>query len=225
MASYQIYQFDSVPLPLYNPEADHSPGVVGSTLRQSIGGVFDVYGTRQRLPDVVNFGLRGIYAAGEGNTLPVDHSGNHILDHSGNHILIATSEQWLRQQVDLLRSRIGVRGTIWRRRWEDTTVTEWKTARLLALKESGNTQLRTVLAEFDLSFETAHAAWRSASASTASGNLVSGGYLGLLATSGGNAPVMDPVVTIAAGGTITSIEIVCVAAGVDLRWAGSLAAG
>jgi hypothetical protein len=225
MASYQIYQFDGVALPLYNPETDHSTGAAGSTLRRSIGGVFDTYGARQRLPDIVPFGIRGIYAGGDGNTLLVDHSGNHILDHSGNRILVATAAQWLRLQVDELRSRIGVRGTIWRRRWDNLAVAQWKTARLLSIKESGNTELRTALAEFDLAFETAHAAWRSAAASTVSGNLVSGGLLGLNATSSGNAPVTDPVITIAASGAITSIVIGCVALGVDLRWAGTLSPG
>ena len=225
MASYQIYQFDGVALPLYNPEADHSTGAAGSTLRQSIGGVFDTYGTRQRLPSSVQFGVRGIYAAGDGNTLLIDHAGNHIVDHSGNRILVATAEQWLRLQVDALRAKIGVRGTIWRRRWQDLTVTQWKTARLLSIQEKGNTELRTSMAEFDLAFETAHAAWRSAAASTVSGNLVSGGYLGLNVTSDGNAPVTDPVITITASGTITSIAIVGVALGVDLRWTGALYAG
>ena len=225
MASYQIYQFDGVALPLYNPETDLSSGVAASTLRQSIGGTFDVYGSRQRLPDVVKFTTRGIYVAGDGNTLLVDHSGNRILDHSGNRILVATSLQWLRLQVDTLRARAGVRGTIWRRRWQDTTVTQWKTARLLSVKEAGSTKLRTALAELECAFETAHAAWRSSAASTVSGNLVSGGYVGLNATSDGNAPVTDPEITVTASGAITDVRIACAALGVDLRWTGTLASG
>lgn len=225
MASYQIYQFDGVGLPLYNPETDLMSGVVASTLRQSIGGTFDIYGIRQRLPDTLNFAVNGTYAAADANILLIDHAGNRILDHANNRILVATPTQWLRLQVDALRSRIGVRGTIWRRRWQDTTVTQWKTARLLSINELGNTRLRTYLAELDCQFETAHAAWRSSAASTVSGNLVSGGPLGLNVTSDGNAPVTDPVITITASGSITSIQIVCVAAGVDLTWTGTLSAG
>lgn len=225
MASYQIYLFDNVTLPLYNPEADLSTGAAPSTLRASVGGTFDVYGSRQRLPDVVQFSVRGIYAAGEDNLVLVDHAGNHIVDHSGNRILVATATQYLRLQVDELRSRIGVRGTIWRRRWENTAIRQWKTARLLSIKEQGNTELRSVLAELDCTFETAHPAWRDEAASAPSATLVSGSWCALNAESVGNAPVTDPVITITASGTITSAQIVCVAAGVDLRWAGTLSSG
>lgn len=49
MAVYQIYQFDGVALPLYNPEATHDAGPSASTLRESLGGTYDVYGTRRRM--------------------------------------------------------------------------------------------------------------------------------------------------------------------------------
>ncbi|MBK8772656.1 MAG: hypothetical protein IPM06_19825 [Rhizobiales bacterium] len=225
MASYQIYEFNGVALPLYNPEADHSTGSVPSTLRPSIGGIFDVYGARQRLPDTVQFGVRGTYAAGNGSTLLVDHAGRYIITHSGSRILVASPLQWLRLQVDTMRAQIGVRGTIRRRRWDDTTVTQWKTARLLSLQEKSNTQARTGMAEYDLLFETAHAAWRSFAASTVTENLVANNWCALNVTSDGNAPVTDPTITIAASGTITSIQIVCMALDVDLRWVGSVASG
>lgn len=225
MAVYQIYQFDSVPLPLYNPEATHDAGPTDSTLKASIGGVFDVYGTRRRLPRMQRITLQGVYAAADGDVLLVDHAGVYIVDHQGDYIRTATAQGYLRRQVDAIRAKQGVRGTLWRRRWDDTTVSQWKTARLLNVRERGSAEQRAHFAKLDLEFETAHAAWRAAAASSVSKTLVSGGAAGINMTADGNAPVTDAIITITASGTITSLAIKGLHVGIDLRWTGTLANG
>jgi len=225
MAVYQIYQFDSVPLPLYNPTATHDAGPVASTLRDSIGGAFDVYGTRRRLPNTLKFTVAGIYAAADGDVLLVSHDGKYIVDHAGVFILTATAQGYLRRQVDAIRAKMGVRGTIYRRRWDDTTIVQWKTARLLRIAERSDAEQRAMYAKLDLEFETAHAAWRAAAAVTVSKTLVSGGAVGANVTAGGNVPVTDAIITVVAGGAITSLAIKALHAGIDLRYTGALAAG
>lgn len=226
MAVYQIYQFDSVPLPLYNPEATHDAGPTDSTLMKSIGGVFDVYGSRRRLPSIQRITVGGIYAVPDTPYVYlVDHAGVYIVDHQGDYQITATAQGYLRRQVDAIRAKQGVRGTLWRRRWDDTTVSQWKTARLLNVRERGSAEQRAQYAQVDLEFETAHAAWRAATASTVSKSLVSGGSAGLNVTAGGNTPVTDAALTITASGTITSLAIKGLHAGIDLRWNGSLASG
>lgn len=226
MAVYQIYQFDAVALPLYNPEASHDAGPTDSTLLQSIGGVFDVYGSRRRLPRIQRITMSGIYAVPDTPYVYlVDHAGVYIVDHQGDYQITATAQGYLRRQVDAIRAKQGVRGTLWRRRWDNTTVSQWKTARLLNVRERGNADQRAHYAEIDLEFETAHAAWRAATASTASKALVSGGSAGLNVTAGGNVPVSDAALTITASGTITALAIKAVHAGIDLRWTGTLTSG
>lgn len=225
MAIYQIYQFDDVALPLYNPEASHDAGPSPSTLRASIGGTFDVYGTRRRLPQVLKTQVSGIYLSADDYVLLVSHDGKYIVDHDGDFIATATALGYLRRQVDAIRAKQGVRGALYRRRWDDTSVVQWKTARLLAVRERGRPEQRTRYAQIDLEFETAMAAWRAETASSASGTLVSGGGLGLNVTADGNAVVEDAVITITASGAISSLAIKGLHAGIDLRYAGSIGAG
>lgn len=226
MAVYQIYQFDAVALPLYNPEASHDAGPTDGTLMPSIGGVFDVYGSRRRLPTIQRITVSGIYAVPDTPyVFLVDHAGVYIVDHQGDYQITGTAQGYLRRQVDAIRAKQGVRGTLWRRRWDDTAISQWKTARLLNVRESGSAEQRAHYARVDLEFETAHAAWRASAAATASKTLVSGGSVGLNVTAGGNTPVTDAILTITASGTITSLAIKALHAGIDLRWTGTLASG
>ena len=93
MSSYQIYEFDGVPLPLYNPEQDLSTGTVDSTLMASVGGTFDVWSAYQRTPQKIKHTVSGIYAADDSLLLLKDHAGNQIVDHAGNRIMVATASQ------------------------------------------------------------------------------------------------------------------------------------
>lgn len=225
MSVYQFYQFDGVNLPIYDPEQDLSTGTVDSTLLASVGGTVDVWSGYQRSPRTVKHTVGGIYEATDSAYPLVDHAGNNIVDHAGNRIIAGTAEGILRGQVESLRAKLGVAGSLWRRRWDDTTITQWKTARLLALQQRSERDHRTLLAKVDCVFESAMANWRSSAVDTVSGNLVAGGQVGLLLGGEGNATVEDSVLTVTAAGTITSLQFVCVALGVDLRYAGTIGAG
>ncbi len=225
MSSYQIYEFDGQPLPLYNPQQDLGTGAADSTLLSSVGGSFDTWPGIQRVPDSMKFTVGGIYAATEGSLSLVDESGNRIVDHAGNRILVATASQYLRQQVDGIRAKRGATGRVWRRRWDDPSVTQWKTARLLAAQEKSDSEHRTIMAQIDCVFESPMAAWRDAAADVVSANLVAGGQAGLLLGSDGNATIEDSVITVTAGGAIASLQFSILHLGIDLRWAGALGAG
>lgn len=225
MSSYQIYAFDDVTLPYYNPEQDLSTGTVDSTLMASVGGMFDVWSSIQRTPRLIKHTVSGIYAADDTLLLLTDHAGNQIVDHAGNRIMVATDVQQVRGLVDALRAKTGVRGALWRRRWDDMTVAQWKTARLLSVQDRSNLEHRTVATQVDCLFESAMANWRSAAADVVSGTLVSGGQVGLLLGSEGNATIEDSVLTVTASGTITSLQFSFPHLGVDLRYTGTIAAG
>jgi hypothetical protein len=226
MSSYQIYQFDGVDLPEYNPEQDLSTGTVESTLLASIGGTVELWPGIQRLPRMAKTVVSGIYAAEADLLLVVDHAGNQIVDHASNRIYAATGQQHLRLQVDAIRAKHGVTGSLWRRRWDNTSVRQWKTARLLAVQERSDVKHRTLAAKIDCIFESALANWRDSAVDVMTGTLVSGGHVGMLLDSSGNATIDDSTISITAtGGTISSVTVAVPELGIDLRWTGSLADG
>jgi hypothetical protein len=225
MSSYQIYEFDGVTLPEYNPEQDLSSGSVDSTLMSSAGGSFDVWSGIRRTPRTVKHQISGIYTAADGTAYIVDHAGNQIVDHNGNRIIANTAQALLRGQVDAIRAKHGATGSLRRRRWDDTTVYQWKTARLLQVVERSDVKHRTVAAKVDLIFESAMANWRDASVDTISGTLVAGGAVGLLLESQGNATIEDSVITVAASSAISSLQFSILHLGIDLRYSGAVGAG
>lgn len=222
MSSYQIYLFDTVALPLYNPEVDHSTGKTPSALKQSIGGAFDVYGLRQRLPTTQTFTVKGIFAQSDGDVLLTDHTGALVVTEGGASIRAALASQWLRWQVDTLKAMIGKRANLYRRRWDDMGVIQSRLCRLLAVTEKANVKQRTAFSELELTFETAMAAWRSWQATTDSIYLPGGGSGLLAVTNDGNMPVEDATIQVTAGQYVHSVQIACAAIGVDLRWTGTL---
>jgi hypothetical protein len=225
MSSYQIYEFDGVPLPLYNPEQDLSTGSVDSTLMPSAGGTFDVWSGVRRLPRTVKHQVSGIYAAPDGTAYIVDHAGNQIIDHAGNRIIAGTAPALLRGQVDAIRAKHGATGNLWRRRWDDPSVAQWKLARLLQVAEKSDVKHRTIAAKVDLVFESAMANWRDAFVDLVGTTLVAGGAVGLLNESSGNATIEDSVITVTAAATITSLQFEILHLGIDLRYTGTVPAG
>lgn len=225
MSSYHIYEFDGVALPLYNAEQDLSTGAVDSTLLASVGGSFDVWSGLPRTSRAVRHTVSGVYQALGGSLYVTDHLGNYIIDHAGNRMIAGTAQAILRGQVDAIRAKHGSVGLLWRRRWDDQAVAQWKRARLLAVQEKSDVKHRTVVAKVDCVFESAMANWRAAAADVASGNLVGGGAVGLLLANGGNATAADGVITVTASGVINSLQFAVAALGVDLRYTGSLGAG
>lgn len=224
MAIYQIDQFDGVALPTYNPDQELAPAAVDSTLVASIGASFDRAGSRREMATRHAVRVRGWFESSETIYL-VDHAGNRIVDHAGNQIIVATALGWLRGQVENLSGRVGQRGTLWRKRWDATSVRQWKTARLLRVNLPHDYTRRLYVVECECQFESTMAAWRAATATTTSGSIAAAGYVGLTISNGGQVQVDDAVMTITATAAISSVRVECTAAGISLAWAGSLGAG
>ncbi len=220
--AYQIYQFNDVALPTYNPAQEHNVGVA-STLTLAIGGVADYYGSRRRTPQITPFAVKGVYSGDYYNL--VTESGAYLSDESNNHIVAHSITADLRMQLDALRSVVGTRGTLYRKRWDDLAV-QWKTARLLQVRQSKVADDRTVKAELDCTFEAPDANWRSSTEATPSATLASGGTVTLIAENTGDQTVEDGEFAVtASGGTITSLTVACTATGVSWTWTGTLASG
>ncbi len=220
--AYQIYQFNDVALPIYNPTQEHNVGVA-STLTLAMGGVADYYGSRRRTPQITQFGITGIYS-GDYYTL-INATGDYLVDESGNRLIAHAITADLRMQLDALRAVVGTRGTLYRKRWDDLAV-QWKTARLLQVRRATQTDDRTAKAELECTFEAPDANWRSSTPSAPSVTLASGGTVTLSAENTGDQTVEDATLTItASGGTITSVTVACTATGVTWTWTGSLTTG
>lgn len=220
--AYQIYQFNDVALPIYNPAQEHNVSVA-STLTLAIGGVADYYGSRRRTPQITPFAVTGIYS-GDYYSLTTE-SGAYLSDESNNHLVAHSITADLRMQLDSLRAVVGTRGTLYRKRWDDLAV-QWKTARLLQVRRSTQADDRTAKAELECTFEAPDANWRSSTQATPSATLASGGTVTLVAENTGDQTVEDGTLTItASGGTITSVTVACTATGISWTWTGSLASG
>ncbi|MFZ1814091.1 MAG: hypothetical protein WAU16_06580, partial [Rhizobiaceae bacterium] len=201
-----------------------APATVDSTLVASIGASFDRAGSRREMATRHAMRVSGWFASDETVYL-VDHAGNRIVDHAGNQIIVATALGWLRGQVENLSARVGQRGTLWRKRWDATSVRQWKTARLLSVNLPHDYTRRLHVVECECRFESTMAAWRAATATTTSGSIAGAGYVGLTVSNGGQVQVDDAVLTITATAAISSVRVECTAAGISLAWAGSLGAG
>lgn len=220
--AYRLHKFEDAILPFYDPAPDLSQGPVESTLLDSVGGVFDYYSTRQRLPRKQTITIQGVYL-GELAYL-VDHAGNYIVDHSGNNLIDGTGKGDLQAQLEALTYYLGRRGQLYRQYFNDSTRLQWKTARLLQVSHPRQQKDTPLLANVGCTFETYMAAWRAASATTTTLGAGSGAQ-GLAVTNGGNVTVRDAILTITAGATVSSVRVQHVAQGVDWAWAGTLASG
>lgn len=219
MSSYQIYQFDGVTLPLYDQTQDLSTGAVETSLIQTVGGAFDWAGSRRRLPLRAAPTISGQYAAEVDGDRLVESAGNPIIESAGVYVVAHSAHADLRAQVDALKSKVGVRGLLVRRRFDNESVTQVRTARLLEVREKGETEERGVRAALDCIFEMAGAGWRSTAQSSVS--LINNA----LVESAGTLPVRNATLTVTASTTITRIDVACDAQGVAWSWTGSLAAG
>lgn len=220
--SYRLHKFEDALLPFYDPQPDMSQGPVESTLLDSVGGVFDYFGTRQRLPRKQTIAIQGTFM-GERAYL-VDHAGNRIVDHAGNYLVNGTAQGDLQARLEALTELLGKRGRLYREYLKDATRLEWKTARLLQVTHQREQQNTPLVARVTCIFETFHAAWRSVTATTTS--LGSGsGNRALTVNVRGNAPVSDAVLAITAAATVTSIRVQHGDTGIDWTWAGSLTSG
>lgn len=221
--SYKLVQFGSVTLPSVMFQEDMSTAPVASTIAQSAGGSFDWRGANRQWPTAQQLTFRTMV---RGETLYlIDEAGRQLIDELGNPLIAGTAQTILRNQVDALAGMIGQRDQLWRERLDDG-VRQWRYARLLQARPRQDVeQWAADVVEMEAAFEMANGGWRSQSATTTNGTLVSGGLVGLTINVGGNIEVRDAILTITASGTITSLAITAAALGVSLAWTGSLSSG
>lgn len=219
--THEIFQFGSVVLPTIMPVDDLSTGVVESTLLDSVGGVFDYYGSDQRLPRRWRIPFRGIYV-GE-TEYEVDHVGNYVVDHGGSEIVAGEDENRLRGQVDTLTAMIGKRDSLYRRRDDDLTV-QWVTARLLHVQHV-RTLADVAIARVELLFEATMTAWHDDDLSTTTKTCTAGASNSTTVAIAGNVTVQDAVFTFTPSATVTAVRVRCTAQGIDWTYTGSMAVG
>lgn len=220
--AYRWITFNGVTLPEYDAQRNQGTGAADMSVLDSIGGAFDAFGDRLRLPRKNRFDMRGKYM-GDKRYL-VDHDGNVIVDHAGNRIIAGSAANHLRGQVDALLSQIGRRGDLVRVRLDDESVRQARQCRLLDVQFPQNHEDRTNQAELTCVFETERIGWRDADATVKTDGYVNGVAEYLAVHNDGAYPVEDAVLTVArTSGTITSVQVA--AAGIEITWTGSIGAG
>lgn len=221
---YRYTTFDGVALPDAMPEDDLGTGSANSTLIDSLGGAFDYLGAgRYRLK---RHPIRyiGKYV-GRDDTYLVDELGNYIVDELGNYI-VATDDYTvdLRDKVDALKAKVGRRGTLIRRR-EDDSSTQWKTARLLSIPHTRTVRDIDRFADLEVILEATGGPWKSTTATTTTASLAANTMTAVAVESTGMEEVRDAVITVTAnGGNVTGVEFV-LDSNQHFTWAGTLLNG
>lgn len=220
--AYQIYKFDDVLLPVGNNTQEHAPGIIESKLIDSVGGVFDYDGDYQRYPRRVVVPITGLYTGERANE--VDESSNRIVDESGNYIVTHGAEVDLRVQIEALQKKIGKRASLWRRYLSDTSVEQWKTARLARVPWAQSYRDGAIMAELSCVFETQHAGWRAETRiTTQSGGCDSATQRKLTIHNGGSMRVDDAIIRIWGDSTTSqSVRFVNQDTGIDLTYTGAI---
>jgi hypothetical protein len=221
--AYQIYEFDDVQLPLYNTVQTHAPGETQQSIRPSIGGAYNYYGTGQLIPTSVMMDISGWYI-GELYT-EVDEDGDYTVDESGVYIVGHDSATDVRIKVEAIQSKIGVWGKLWRRWISDTTELQWKDARLINVPLPHSFEDGCQEANVTCMFETAMSSWRAETQSSNSVAVGSSAPAGLTVHNGGSMRVDDAIIQITASSAITSVTIINVDAGISLAYTGTISAG
>lgn len=221
--AWQIYKFDTAMLPVGNNDQQHDPGQVESTLLDSVGGVFDYWGSTIRRPRRLPVEVRGVFVGQR--SYEVDEAGNRIVDEEDNYIVSHGADVDLRIQIAALQQLIGKRASLWRRRLDDTSIEQWKTARLVHCPWPQSYEDGAAKAEVSAVFETSMVGWRSETLTTSSVE-VNSNVKALSVFNGGEFMVDDAIIRVlASGSNITSVTIECVETGVDLRFTGTIADG
>lgn len=215
---YRIYEFDGVALPNVLPEDDLSSGAVASSIAENAGGAFDWAGSARRLPRRIVVPFAGAFAGGPENVRLVTEAGDRIIASAGNPIVAGSAALLMRDARDLLTAKVGVRGSLWRRRESDSAA-QWRTARLLSVGGTRVVADVDAIVNLTANFETTMVGWRASAQSTAS--LLSNALVGVA----GTLPVRHAVLTVTASATISSVSVSCAERGIDWAWSGTLAAG
>jgi hypothetical protein len=223
--AYHYTEFDGVPLPIYNPSQDHSSTEVQSSLVRSAGGLFDHYGSRRRRGQGLRVQMTGLYIGMPTGTFLVDHLGSFIVDHGGNFLTTGNEGADLRAQINALRSKVGMQGTLWRSLL-GTTSRHWITARLLRVGWPQEVSDRLWKAQLTCEFESIMEGWRAATQTATIATLTTfEGPRALTVMVQSLATIEDAILTIVADATITSVRVRSTPLGVDWTWTGTLAAG
>lgn len=219
--AYVITEFDGMPLRLFDARQQIQTATMDSTLFDNVGGSFDRLGALRQLGRRMQFEVQGTLM---GDLYEIaDEAGNVTEDEDDNIQIAGSVANNLRSQWLGLTSRVGVRGSLWRERLDAPADREWITARLLGVSWPRTVEQRTVRAEVTLRFESAMAAWRAASLTTAQISATDAIFTGLTVNNGGGVPVMDAVLTVTrTSGTLTQVNLE--GAGINLQWTGSVGA-
>lgn len=219
---YRLIEFDGVPLPLAMPEDDLSTGTVETSLLDSIGGVYNYFGSTQRLPRRHQFPHKGKYV-GE-VAIRVTSDGDIRVTSDGDMRVTAPSTiADLQGKTDDLKAKIGMWGRLWRERMADGLLT-WKTCRLLHVKHVETVVQANVISEVESTFETDMAGWRDEDITTSLVSATNGVPIPLLVSNSGLMTVEDAILRVArTSGTITAVQVT--GAGIDIIWAGTIGAG
>lgn len=219
---YTLTEFDNVPLPIAMPEDDLSTGAVDSSLLNSIGGVYNYFGSAQRLPRRHQFMHKGKY---EGDvTYRITDTNYFRITEDGAYRVTATAAiADLHGKVNDLKAKIGVLGDLWRRRLADDEMS-FKRCRLLKVNHVEVIDNANMVSEVESVFETSDVGWRSESAVVTSESAAAGVGEALNVPNGGSMQVLDAILTVErTSGTITAVTIA--GAGIDITWTGSIGAG
>lgn len=215
---YHIIRFEDTDLPILNPIQDHTPAPVASTLVPSINGAFDRRGSRVPRPEIQTIPVTGV-AWGE-TTYIVDENGDFLVDEDGNYVIGGDDVNMLRAQVDDLADRVGQRGKLWRKRFDDNAL-QWKTVRFLNMPAPQAIEDRLFKAHITFEFQSQMAYWHAQNATTYSASAPNGSAANLHIESGGKT-ITDPVMTVTCtSGTITAFTVVCAPLGINFTWSGS----
>jgi hypothetical protein len=123
-----------------------------------------------------------------------------------------------------LRTKIRVRGNLWRVR-QDDGAREWKLARMLTMSHTITYQEPCPTAVVVCQIETPMAQWHAETVTTVSASAVNSVALPFLVENVGET-VDDAIVTVArSSGTVTAFSLVCAELGISLVWTGSMGAG
>lgn len=227
---YQTFEADGieVPLPLYNPEQEHSPMPAKSRYIQVIGGSVDAWGANDSDSEgIQTHTLTGIYWGD--TTYLVDEAGNRFVDEAGNPFIFGNSSTMLRSQITALREVYRKQGTLWRAYIEEGTLAvakrDWKTATFDQMSQPQVTGDRVFKATLTLGFSTLMQNWHAETQTTASVSTTAGVAATMMVENAGET-VEDAALTVTrTGGTITTVSVACATLGISWFWAGSLGTG
>lgn len=198
--AYKLISFFGITLPERMVEEDVGTPTVDSALIDNVGASLDYFGANQR------------------------YARRHTLTYKG--MYTAATAAALDTLVNNLYAKLGTYGDLVRQRISNGDQQN-KKARLLSIRHQRPIEhAGALVAEVELTFESAERAWRIPNIVTFQNNINVGSPLTFTVTPTGNFVVEDPTITFIPGnGTMTSLRLVCAALGVDWSYTASLFIG